>query len=643
MQPAPDYFVLALHDRFCRGEHRGDHYIRLGSDLGLKRRLAVLEQTLATRFDAVVWHYVPTGFSSKGLPFWIGQTAPLLGRHSGKLVVILHEIWAGGEGKPLRLRVAGYLQKRILANWLGKLKKPLLVTTSAYTAQLITNEGLVAAWCPVFSNLGKTASAQGLPESVVAICNHTAIRKAIFFGSMPPDTCTGEIIRFLEKLAGEDGTKVQVWHLGLGQVDTLWLPLQEAAAANPAFAFERLGPLAAPAINYLMQKADWGLSTYPYQLWGKSGSMAAMRANGLPVMVMGSLAEMETAYLPTLPVGIFAWGHWKNSAGLPQIIPGPDLGSYNASIASQLHSLTGLGGQMVPAPPPISILITVYKCWPQAIRCISAIGQHTDFGMVSEILVVHDDPGTEVPEEVRQNPMVRVVQNERNLGYVSSVNLGMTRAASDWVFLLDADAFLQTPLQAAFALMQPHTGYRLIVPAARFSNGEAVRRLYPCPHPWSLLLGQKMEAGLEKRIRMPQVVAHSYAWLVHRPTFMELGGLDAKLHFLEADVDFCARLYHTMPGSLVYCHGVGVVHDGGANPITRNQRVLEWYRARWYIFRKDGRIKRKVLFKIMVRCRLVLEAMLASLLALQPGLKRKRWKEKRVSRIELLVGLKDWD
>jgi hypothetical protein len=49
--------------------------------------------------------------------------------------------------------------------------------------------------------------------------------------------------------------------------------------------FGKLGEQSAADISQLLQNADFGIATSPWQLIGKSGSAAAMLDHGLPVIV----------------------------------------------------------------------------------------------------------------------------------------------------------------------------------------------------------------------------------------------------------------------------------------------------------------------------------------------------------------------
>jgi hypothetical protein len=52
-----------------------------------------------------------------------------------------------------------------------------------------------------------------------------------------------------------------------------------------------------------MASLDIGLTTYPAELAGKSGSVAAMLEHGIPVRIVGSLRSSPVKSSPIMPEG----------------------------------------------------------------------------------------------------------------------------------------------------------------------------------------------------------------------------------------------------------------------------------------------------------------------------------------------------
>ena len=60
---------------------------------------------------------------------------------------------------------------------------------------------------------------------------------------------------------------------------------ERAKAALPGVSFALLGRRPAEQVSQFLNTVDFGLSSYPYALLGKSGAVAAMLEHGLPVIV----------------------------------------------------------------------------------------------------------------------------------------------------------------------------------------------------------------------------------------------------------------------------------------------------------------------------------------------------------------------
>ena len=637
--------IAAIHDRFFKGISDEHGVLRIGKDISLMERISCL-QSLMKRYllTHIVFHYVPFGYHLSGLPIWLIKLLPLLNRTGSSITLLLHEIWVGGNGKPLSIQIKGGLQRRFLLHWIRRLPFAHIITTSAYTSAQLFSEGLAANWCPVFNNLG-----MGVAEKLTGVSGfiwheNTDKKRVILFGSMPPDASPYEVAFLLETLHVKTGDGIDLVHVGYGEIDAYWNALQ-AACTNLPVTFTKVGPLSAEEINKLMREADWGLSTYPYELWSKSGSIAAMLSNGLPVVVLGKLPDSGPSFPAELHPNLYAWRllETKNLEQFFQSNNRVKPYDYNSIIAARLQAVSGIGNfNALLQYPKLTVVITVYKCWPQAKKCLEALFNFSDTAEVHEVILINDDPSSSLPEWLKKFDRVKVEMNSENIGYVRSVNKGVKLASNEFILLLDADAWLLEPITPALLLMLCYPQTMLVVPACYNPGGKPVRRIYPAPDFRSLLLGQRVMSKLKKNSPGRPLVAHSYAWFFRKSCFENIGGLDEHLHFLEADVEFCMRLEKQFPGSLVLCSGTRVMHEGGANPIQRNHRVLEWYRSIWYILKKHGYITSPSILKFLVKCRLYVEKCTSAILSKIKFRESDFWIQKKKGREALITEINSW-
>lgn len=151
----------------------------------------------------------------------------------------------------------------------------------------------------------------------------------------------------------------------------------------------------------------------------------------------------------------------------------------------------------VPAPiaasPRVTILMPVYNGCPYLAAAIeSMLGQSfTDF----ELLIV-DDASTDDSRKVAAgfaDPRIRLLANERNLGLIGTLNVGLRAARGEYVARMDQDDWsLPQRLERQVAYMDGHaevgalgTGFQLMDAA----GAPGVEVLFPASHAsirWSL-------------------------------------------------------------------------------------------------------------------------------------------------------------
>ncbi len=92
-------------------------------------------------------------------------------------------------------------------------------------------------------------------------------------------------------------------------------------------------------------------------------------------------------------------------------------------------------------PPALTVIVPVFNAPDETRRCLRAL-RRTLEGDPARVMVI-DDASTDptIPGALKEvcDPAWSVERNRRNLGFVGTVNLGMQRAGSDDVVLLNSD------------------------------------------------------------------------------------------------------------------------------------------------------------------------------------------------------------
>ncbi len=232
--------------------------------------------------DLISLQFVPFSFDSKGLPFWIVDSMSTLTQHR-IFHIMFHELWVGMEdGTSIKYYFWGLLQKRIILN-LKKYTNPSTIHTQTNLYKYhLEKIGCNVNILPLFSNIKeanheKSTSNNTLLNSIICKKQLTCIIFGeIHFGA-PVETFANEILIFSKNhklfvtllLLGKNGNEAKVW---------------STAFSTNNFNVRTLGWQSEESISQFLLSADFGITTTPYILAEKSGTVAAMHSFGLPVI-----------------------------------------------------------------------------------------------------------------------------------------------------------------------------------------------------------------------------------------------------------------------------------------------------------------------------------------------------------------------
>ncbi len=243
--------------------------------------------------DWLSLQFVPYGFHRKGVVEGLGvKLADLGGRR--RWHVMFHELWIGAEqGARLRHRVIGWAQRRAVLSLVDSLSPAMIHTSSSVYRALLASAGARAAVLPLCGNIPVSEDADagwfaGEVDRLGAPAEVTASRADCWwfglFGSLHPVWSPEPLFGYLEDAAGRTGRRPCIASVGrLGPGESLWRAMQARYADR--FFFAALGERSAAEVSAFLRSIDFGIATTPWQLIGKSGTVAAMLDHGLPVIV----------------------------------------------------------------------------------------------------------------------------------------------------------------------------------------------------------------------------------------------------------------------------------------------------------------------------------------------------------------------
>jgi GT2 family glycosyltransferase len=258
----------------------------------------------------------------------------------------------------------------------------------------------------------------------------------------------------------------------------------------------------------------------------------------------------------------------------------------------------------------ISALITNYNTWPLAARCVRELDRWSG-DVIDEILIVDDSSDEIVPTDLPAK--VRTIRNDRNFGYVRSVNVGFAASKADIVILLDSDAYplmdLALKIYQEF-INNPQLGalgFHLVD-----ENGQETGSISSDPSCIELLLGQRLSEiyGCYIKPKNTSLIAlHSCALAVRRKAFESINGFDTSFDFLDADIDFSIRL-RQKGWELRKESSLMVFHKGGGSAQKTSKRVVRHHANRWHLLKKHQKIRRPLLLKLGLALRHFTELMI---------------------------------
>jgi len=251
---------------------------RLSSGLSWRVRSELLKMDLkALSPDWISFHYVPYAFQSKGLPLGLLRCLASVRRLSA-WQIMAHELWVEPHAG-LRNRVLSTFQQWIAQILFAMLRPRVVHVSNHWYQSMLSGRGIPSKVLPLFSAIpfSKGASSADHPVSQWTF---------VLFGSINRDWSPEPLLRQIESARFLHGIEtcrfVSVGNAGDYGAE-LWDSL--TSSSYPAFTFNRIGELSAERVSEQLQQANFGIAVMPSHLVGKSSSVAAMVAHGLPVII----------------------------------------------------------------------------------------------------------------------------------------------------------------------------------------------------------------------------------------------------------------------------------------------------------------------------------------------------------------------
>lgn len=277
-----EVFAMAFCDKHIKTEIRGYQHsegvdlevIRLPSHWSSKKRLEVARKWVNQKDPKwLSLQFVLYSFQSKGLPFGLGTTFSELGK-SRKWHVMFHELWIGMERQSsYKHWMIGKLQRKLIRDLLNNLKPDIIHTQTRLYSSLLKENGYPSEILPLFSNIPFM--------TVPSTTQDSAYFTLVLFGHINPGAPVKEFSEEVRDNMKQKGLKPRLVLLGRnGAGQQEWI----TAFQSTGIPVEVLGEQNSTVISQVLQQASVGVTTTPVYLLEKSGTVAALRLHGLPVI-----------------------------------------------------------------------------------------------------------------------------------------------------------------------------------------------------------------------------------------------------------------------------------------------------------------------------------------------------------------------
>jgi GT2 family glycosyltransferase len=269
----------------------------------------------------------------------------------------------------------------------------------------------------------------------------------------------------------------------------------------------------------------------------------------------------------------------------------------------------------------VSVVIPVYGQWHLLKRNIDALLLY-DKAHIAEIIVVNDCSPDTNPYGFDPS-IVKIIKNEKNLGYTGTVNNGLRRAKSEIIVLLDSDAYPLGPFINKLVSMYAADktigciGFGTVDDAGKDTGNYQLE-----PSAGELIIGQQLAAklGFLRFWRSKNKLPYSCAVSFTRECIRALDYFDETIFpVLDADNDICMRV-HRSKWKLIFTKEIMICHSGGNSYKINYKRVLLFHESRWRLLKKYRLIMFPGLTKVLMKGRIKIECATFKVLSLiKPG------------------------
>lgn len=228
----------------------------------------------------------------------------------------------------------------------------------------------------------------------------------------------------------------------------------------------------------------------------------------------------------------------------------------------------------------VSVVIVSWNARTHLFRCLKTLRSELAH-LSAEVIVVDNASDDGSQNMVRESyPEVRLLVNDRNLGFSRANNIGIRETGGEYLVLVNSDVeVLGGCVESMLRYMRAHCDVGLLGPQILDSQGRVQRSCMGLPTIWNLTCrALALDSVFNKRktfssymmnyqdpnVKQSVDIINGCFWMIRRDAVQQVGLLDERFFIYAEDKDWCKR-FGERGWKVVYYPEAKAIHYGGAS------------------------------------------------------------------------------
>jgi hypothetical protein len=253
----------------------------------------------------------------------------------------------------------------------------------------------------------------------------------------------------------------------------------------------------------------------------------------------------------------------------------------------------------------VDIVIVNWNSGAYLAKCVNSVLRTEPAGLISSIFVIDNDSDDFVPGDIPKDDRVKILRNQKNLGFAKASNQGFRQCTAPFVLLLNPDAMLLPETMAqCLHYMEQHQETAILGCCLLDDNGMRSKSCSRFPSPLRIFFDAAGLSKIAPHIFKPATIMTDWDHLqsrnvdmvmgafmfMRRALFEEIGYFDERFFVYYEEVDFSKRLSES-GGKIFYDAAITATHSGeGTTKAVKAFRLFLSLKSRLQYARKHFNI-----------------------------------------------------